>query len=431
MELLDRADRRRGSTASRAAVVAALVAAVAVVLVLKGQRKSDHGLPSEVAPEEAGLPRLVDIGSTHCIPCKLMAPVLEGLRRDFAGKLAVVFLDTDDVAQDRRADAYGYKLIPTQVFLDSAGKEVYRHEGFIGRDSIISKWKELGVDLPAGRPPDSSGEEPAAKDGRAPDARCSMCDGTIDGRTRVTVDSSGGKAHLCSPHCLFIVLTSLKDRGTVAGKVAATDWATGALLSPEAASYLVSTGPRGRPVIRTFASAEAATAERTVSGGDVVPWADLEARETAVRCAFCDRATYPADSCPVRAEGVALHACCPMCGLGVAARLGKDIELEVRDGLTGEPVKVKTLNGSVAELSPAAAVAWHGQKRGPDGKMASAGCFKQCFFASEANLAAWVEKHPEAAGKQMTIVQALVDKMNLTPAQIAGACKMGECLPAR
>ena len=59
----------------------------------------------------------------------------------------------------------------------------------------------------------------------------------------------------------------------------------------------------------------------------------------------------------------------------------------------------------------------------------STGCFKQGFFASEANLRKWVEAHPAATGHQVTIEQALAAKMKLTPEQISKACKIGECAP--
>ena len=118
-----------------------------------------------------------------------------------------------------------------------------------------------------------------------------------------------------------------------------------------------------------------------------------------------------------------------MCALGIAARLKKDIEIEQRDALTSEPVRVVTMDGSVASLEPRTAVAWAGMRKGPDGKMVSAGCFKQAFFANTDNLKKWLELNPTATGKQITIGQALAEKMKLSDEQIAKACKIGECAP--
>jgi thioredoxin 1 len=40
-------------------------------------------------------------------------------------------------------------MIPTQIFYDATGKELDRHTGFFGKEDILAKWKELGVDLAA------------------------------------------------------------------------------------------------------------------------------------------------------------------------------------------------------------------------------------------------------------------------------------------
>lgn len=80
------------------------------------------------------LPRLVDLGAGKCIPCKKMAPIIEELKVDYAGIVDVVFVD---VWKDTNAGKpYKIRLIPTQVFFDAAGKEVFRHEGFYSREEI-------------------------------------------------------------------------------------------------------------------------------------------------------------------------------------------------------------------------------------------------------------------------------------------------------
>ncbi len=91
------------------------------------------------------LPRLVDLGADKCIPCKMMAPVLAELAKDYAGQLNVVFID---VWKNRGEGArYGIQLIPTQIFFDATGKELFRHEGFYAKKDILAKWTELGVKL--------------------------------------------------------------------------------------------------------------------------------------------------------------------------------------------------------------------------------------------------------------------------------------------
>lgn len=107
------------------------------------QARVEQSSPKPVAP--SGLPRLVDLGSTTCIPCKMMAPILEDLRRDYTGRMKVEVID---VRQDRTAaQQYGIRVIPTQIFYDASGKERFRHEGFFAKEEILAKWQELGVDL--------------------------------------------------------------------------------------------------------------------------------------------------------------------------------------------------------------------------------------------------------------------------------------------
>ena len=98
-----------------------------------------------IAPVAMKLPRLVDLGAGKCIPCKMMAPILEELKKTYAGKLDVQFIDV--WVNPDEAPKYGIKIIPTQIFYDASGKELFRHEGFFAQEDILAKWKEFGVDL--------------------------------------------------------------------------------------------------------------------------------------------------------------------------------------------------------------------------------------------------------------------------------------------
>ncbi len=105
---------------------------------------------SATPPEKKPLPKLIDLGAGKCIPCKMMAPILEQLRTNYAGTLEVEFID---VWQNPDAGKrYGIKMIPTQIFYDASGKELFRHVGFFAKDDILAKWKELGVDLAGNQP---------------------------------------------------------------------------------------------------------------------------------------------------------------------------------------------------------------------------------------------------------------------------------------
>jgi len=105
----------------------------------------DAQKPAAVAEKSKGVPSLIDLGRTFCIPCKMMAPILEELKKEYAGRLDVQFIDVGD--NPEAAKKYQILMIPTQVFLDASGKELYRHVGFFSKEDILKKWKELGVEL--------------------------------------------------------------------------------------------------------------------------------------------------------------------------------------------------------------------------------------------------------------------------------------------
>ncbi|HON89937.1 MAG TPA: organomercurial lyase [Sedimentisphaerales bacterium] len=426
------------SKALKILVVAGLIVSVAAILVWKQRDKEERassGLTTAAVaavPSEPGLPRLVDLGADKCVPCKMMAPILEELKEQYKGTFDVVFLD---VWKNPDAGAqYGIKLIPTQIFYDASGKELFRHEGFFSKDDILAKWKEFGVTLSASGAATPAFERltPAKPDDRPKESICYMCDGDINTRTLVTVQTDKGPVRMCSLHCYFIMYSCLtEDKTGFEKKVTVTDWGSGKPVAINEAAFLVGEEEvTGRPWIKAFAAREAAVAERGASGGSILTLESLAQKEMSHRCGFCDRACYPQDAAEVIVEG-AVHTwgCCSHCALGVAARTGKDIEVREKDRLTKQPIVVKTFEGKIASLEPATAVAWFGQRQKPDGTWASAGCFHQGFFAHPDNLKKWVELNPTETGRLISISQALADKMKLSPEQIQKACKIGECSP--
>jgi len=98
-----------------------------------------------VAHEDTALPRLLDLGSDKCIPCKMMAPILEDLEKEYAGRMIVEVIDVR--ANRAAASLYSVRVIPTQIFFDASGEELFRHEGFMDKAAILEKWTELGVDF--------------------------------------------------------------------------------------------------------------------------------------------------------------------------------------------------------------------------------------------------------------------------------------------
>ena len=69
---------------------------------------------------------------------------------------------------------------------------------------------------------------PAKPDERPKDSICYMCDGDINPKTLVTVQTDKGPVRLCGPHCYFIMYSCLtEDKTGFEKKVTVTDWATG------------------------------------------------------------------------------------------------------------------------------------------------------------------------------------------------------------
>ncbi|NTV14786.1 MAG: thioredoxin family protein [Desulfobulbaceae bacterium] len=86
---------------------------------------------------------LVDLGAKTCIPCKLMAPILAELKKEYAGRAEVIFIDVWDQANAGKAQAFKVMTIPTQIFYDRQGREIFRHAGFFEKKAIVTKLDEL------------------------------------------------------------------------------------------------------------------------------------------------------------------------------------------------------------------------------------------------------------------------------------------------
>ncbi len=85
----------------------------------------------------------IELGSDKCIPCKQMQPILKSIEKKYGSQIKVIFYDV--WKDDKPAKKYGIQLIPTQVFLDEAGKEFFRHEGFYPEAEIDKLLQKKGL----------------------------------------------------------------------------------------------------------------------------------------------------------------------------------------------------------------------------------------------------------------------------------------------
>lgn len=108
-------------------------------------RTWSQSMPTAEQSSGSSLPVLLELGSHKCPPCRQMTPILNELSNEYAGKFEIRYID---VWKDRAAGAkYGVRAIPTQIFFDSKGREVFRHVGFYPKRDILATWRKIGIKL--------------------------------------------------------------------------------------------------------------------------------------------------------------------------------------------------------------------------------------------------------------------------------------------
>jgi thioredoxin 1 len=104
-------------------------------------QSSVERIPKDIA--KAPLPKLLDFGRGKCIPCKAMAPVLKELSEEYKDRVIIKIIEIDQELNLTRANRI--RLIPTQIFFDAKNQEIYRHEGFMGKEQIKAMFQKMGV----------------------------------------------------------------------------------------------------------------------------------------------------------------------------------------------------------------------------------------------------------------------------------------------
>jgi thioredoxin 1 len=92
---------------------------------------------------KSGKPVLVDFGANSCMPCRQLRPILKEIEKEYAEKAKILVVDVykyQDLAREHRV-----QLIPTLIFFDKGGKEIFRHVGAWDKESIVGKLKEAGA----------------------------------------------------------------------------------------------------------------------------------------------------------------------------------------------------------------------------------------------------------------------------------------------
>jgi len=83
---------------------------------------------------EGDLPCIIDFYADWCGPCKMVAPVLEELSKEYNGKINIYKVDTED--QQELSSAFGIRSIPSMLFCPKEGQPQMA-VGALPKDSLI------------------------------------------------------------------------------------------------------------------------------------------------------------------------------------------------------------------------------------------------------------------------------------------------------
>ena len=117
----------------------AMLAVVALCTATACNNKPAHSTSSETpaqteTPAKPSVAKVLDFSATWCGPCRQLAPTIETLEKEYAGKVVFEKIDVDQNSE--LAGKYGIEAIPTLVYLDALGQEIERTTGIVSETDI-------------------------------------------------------------------------------------------------------------------------------------------------------------------------------------------------------------------------------------------------------------------------------------------------------
>ena len=125
-------------------ITIAIIASIALISCQKQSNPSPAARPAVTNSATAKI-KFLEIGSDKCIPCKQMKVVTENIVKKYGDELAFQYIDiyeNKDVADD-----YKVQLIPTQIFYNQKGVEIFRHVGYFPEEKIDSLLQANGLKM--------------------------------------------------------------------------------------------------------------------------------------------------------------------------------------------------------------------------------------------------------------------------------------------
>ena len=104
-------------------------------------KQADEGFNRNTNPKVT----FIELGSVRCIPCIMMQAVMREIEEEFGDQVRIIFYDVWTPEGKPYGAKYRIRLIPTQVFLDSDGKEYFRHEGFFAKEELAKVLQMKGA----------------------------------------------------------------------------------------------------------------------------------------------------------------------------------------------------------------------------------------------------------------------------------------------
>jgi len=109
---------------------------------VKNQNVLERDNPVDRA-RRSGKPTMVEFGAAGCVPCDMMQPILDKMKKTHGQHLNVVFVN---VRENQILGArFGIRSIPVQVFYDRSGRETFRHVGFFPEVEVNKELEKLGL----------------------------------------------------------------------------------------------------------------------------------------------------------------------------------------------------------------------------------------------------------------------------------------------